>query len=342
VVNMDPAKKLKSLIAKLETKKKRVDPDARKTRKEKVIQHINEVLVQTQVEWIENRVATSGVRPASMYARLGDDEKLREEMKKPGFVLNERDIATGKNVLMEAISSGHYHLVRMLLYEFHAKPNLCSILGNLSPLHMAIDKGYRQIASILITRGADVNAIDSRGCTPMHYVTKISLARLLHRYPVDCCVRSKEKLRPSEHYQKYCAPEEFNVDLAAYLADKEAAQDIRAFRKLTVAGERKEKERELERERRENDSDEEFEKPMSAPAAVENEKQTTARKFVPKYKSFHKPSTAPGMKMLPGGANTKHEYQSACNKPHKMRLDLGSIHVIVLYMLKVNISTQTI
>jgi ankyrin repeat protein len=301
---MDPAKKLKALIKKLETKKKRIDPNAHKTRGEQVIAKINEVLVRTQVEYVERRVALSGVSAATVYARLGDDVKLRDEIQKPSFSINERDVVTGKNILMEAIAGGHYHVVRMLLYEFHAKPNVCSLLGSISPLHVAVEKGYRQIASILLTRGADVNALDSRGCTPMHYVSKISLARLLHRFPVDCCVRSREKLRPSEHYRKYCLVEEFDINLEQYLADKEAAHDIASLRKLTIAGEKKEREREREKERRDNDSDEEFEAPLrtSMPQSEVGDDRKISLRRVPNYKTWKKPSTSPGMQPGATGA----------------------------------------
>lgn len=60
--------------------------------------------------------------------------------------------------------SGHFHLVRMLINEYEADIHVPSLLAKQTPLHLAVGKGLRQIASILLTHGADLHATDSKGC----------------------------------------------------------------------------------------------------------------------------------------------------------------------------------
>lgn len=38
-----------------------------------------------------------------------------------------------------------------------------------TPLHFAADRGHADIAGVLIAAGADVNAADEDGATPLHY-----------------------------------------------------------------------------------------------------------------------------------------------------------------------------
>ena len=67
-------------------------------------------------------------------------------------------------VLYCIVISGHFHLVRMLINEYEADIHVPSLLAKQTPLHLAVGKGLRQIASILLTHGADLHATDSKGC----------------------------------------------------------------------------------------------------------------------------------------------------------------------------------
>lgn len=90
---------------------------------------------------------------------------------------------------------------------------------------MIVCEGYRQIASLLITHGADVNATDKRGCTPLHYVQKISLAKLLFKQNLNPCIQSTEGLLPSEHYKKYCPVELYEKELELFISEREELRD---------------------------------------------------------------------------------------------------------------------
>ena len=81
------------------------------------------------------------------------------------------------NFRCTSIYVGHFHLVRMLINEYGADIHVPTLLARQSPLHLAVGKGLRQIASILLTHGADLHARDSKGCwygLPPRYASLIA------------------------------------------------------------------------------------------------------------------------------------------------------------------------
>jgi hypothetical protein len=57
-----------------------------------------------------------------------------------------------------------------------------------------VEKGYRQMASMLITFGADVNARDGRGNTPLHCCNTRACCKLLMKYDIDATIKNNEHL----------------------------------------------------------------------------------------------------------------------------------------------------
>ena len=54
-----------------------------------------------------------------------------------------------------------------------------------TPLHIAVERGYKDIAELLIKHGADVNAKDRYGETPLHYAARVGrrdIAELLIKH----------------------------------------------------------------------------------------------------------------------------------------------------------------
>lgn len=184
------------------------------------MRQIERLFVQKQQLILEIRLKEKPIARAFMYAILGNEYKLKQELEF-GHDVDERDMTSGRTVLLEAVAAGHFHIVRMLLNNY--KPNLQvpTFLGQTSPLHMAVEKGYRQITSILLTCGADYDALDKRGCTPLHGVKKLSLLKLLFKTRIDACIRSKEGLTPYFHYLKYVPKEEQIPDIIAMMAERE-------------------------------------------------------------------------------------------------------------------------
>ena len=136
---------------------------------------------------------------ASKYAIVGDEFRLRQELLR-GHPVNEVDSRSGRTLLLEAVAAGYLHLVRMLIYDFHADLSCVTSLGKATALHIAVDGNFRQIASMLITHGANLNARDMFGRTPLHMVKSLSMLKLLLKYPVDVIAKTNKGLTPLGHY----------------------------------------------------------------------------------------------------------------------------------------------
>jgi ankyrin repeat protein len=76
------------------------------------------------------------------------------------------EIVPSQFSLDEAVRLNDIVLVKALI-DAGADVNAIDELGE-TPLHVAVVRGYREVASLLIEKGADVNAGDVRGLTPVH------------------------------------------------------------------------------------------------------------------------------------------------------------------------------
>lgn len=165
--------------------------------------------------------------PAKM-AIIGDEYNLREELKK-GFPINSRDSTTGRALLHEAACCGHLHIVRMLCREFNANTRVTTVLGQTSPLHLAVRNNYRQISVILLEHNANVNQRDGQNCTPLHYVQSKTLLKLLLQKGADPCVKSKTGLKPREYYIVNVPLEQQDVNIIQKLLHCEEAVAKKKF-----------------------------------------------------------------------------------------------------------------
>jgi ankyrin repeat protein len=71
--------------------------------------------------------------------------------------------------------------------------------NGLTSLHHAAASGYKDVAELLITKGADVNAKDKIGYTPLHYSASFGhkdVAELLITKGVDVNAKAKNGLTP--------------------------------------------------------------------------------------------------------------------------------------------------
>jgi hypothetical protein len=80
--------------------------------------------------------------------------------------LGKNNYASDSTLLHWAAKKGYKDVAELLIAK-GADVNAKNKNGS-TPLHMAVEKGYKDVAELLIAKGADVNAKDEYGSTPLH------------------------------------------------------------------------------------------------------------------------------------------------------------------------------
>ena len=168
-------------------------------------------------KYAENRRKISSSSALHKYAMIGDPfnvkfELLNHTSSSSRKFVDSIDKITGRTALMEATANGHLHIVKLLCTDFHADVNKVSLLGKTTSLHIAVELGFRDIATFLILNNADINIKDKRGCRPIHLVNSINMAKLLQKFGADPCVRTLSGMRPSEYYEAKCVDTEASTN----------------------------------------------------------------------------------------------------------------------------------
>ncbi|GLE00488.1 hypothetical protein PINS_up009245 [Pythium insidiosum] len=118
-----------------------------------------------------------------LLARDGDARALEERLEKePTRSINARNPTTGRSLLHEASAEGQREVVKLLLSYPETNLSLKTMLGGSTALHLAVTNNHRPIVFQLLSNGADARARDKFGCTPMHYVSSRTVARVLVEY----------------------------------------------------------------------------------------------------------------------------------------------------------------
>eukprot|EP01031_Cornospumella_fuschlensis_P026232 gene26232-31690_t len=200
-----------------------------KSREDFMRERIAHLFDVRRARMLAQRLKDMPLSQAMKDTRKGEEHFLVLELRK-GFNPNLRDSGNGRTLLHEASASGHYHIVRMLLMEYDIDVNAVTVLGSLTALHLAVEKGYRRIVSMLLGHGADINATDDQGCIPIHMVNKVSIAKVLLKYKVNLLHRNKRGQTPLEHYLYITPGREQDKDLVELLKQQEDIAMIESCR----------------------------------------------------------------------------------------------------------------
>lgn len=110
--------------------------------------------------------------------------KYLERFLREGFDVNSKD-SGGRTPLYFAVAGGHRAAVEFLLAR-GADPNIQTQNANLTnPIHVALVDGRLDIAEMLVSAGANVNALTSQGISPAQVVMRYEAGGLPPRKAME-------------------------------------------------------------------------------------------------------------------------------------------------------------
>ena len=98
-------------------------------------------------------------------AKDGNIEVVKQHLA-AGADVELKCVNCGDTILGHAVSGGHIEIVELLVSK-GADLNAKDMIG-MTPLHYVASGGHKEIVELLIANGADVNAKDEYGLTPLH------------------------------------------------------------------------------------------------------------------------------------------------------------------------------
>ena len=94
----------------------------------------------------------------------------------------------------EAAKTGNIEAIKQHL-DAGADVNAMNKYG-WTPLFYAVQVDYKEVAELLITKGADLNAKDVKGKTPLHYPSTKEIAELLIAKGADVNAKDEDGYTP--------------------------------------------------------------------------------------------------------------------------------------------------
>lgn len=145
--------------------------------------------------------------------------------------INKRNLldCTGRNLLHNSVLNHDIKTLDYLLQEPSLEINKKTLFGEETALHLALHISNRDIAFKLLFHGADVNAKNKYGRTPLHLCTELSLAKLLVSFGAITTLRCKDNLKPIDVVELK-QKEDDSIKLADYLRSVEDSVNQKQFR----------------------------------------------------------------------------------------------------------------
>ena len=234
VLSVSQVKRLKRMITQ-KSSAEFVRSDQAKN--EQRMERAREEIHRRVLHQLDERLRKMSVSEAMLQTVLGDEYLVRLELDLRLHPIDERSSATGHTLLSEAASRGYVPIVRMLLKDFGADPNIPTLLGASSPLHLAVIGSHRQIAAMLIIHGADLEAEDRYGNCPFHFVSNIKVLRLLLKHGANILKKNKAGLTPLQYYLQHTNPDRgelSEVGIELQLRERERREQMRSSKILAI------------------------------------------------------------------------------------------------------------
>ena len=160
------------------------------------------------------------------------DQGLYQEWEKGEFDVNHGFYIPeyGKlTLLIIAALNGHANIVEVLL-EKGANVNAVDSEG-WTPLHFAAQNGHASVVEVLLEKGANVNAVNSKGCTPLH-----SAVWGGHESVVKVLIQAGANVNAVDKYGRTPLDYAKSQDVVKVLLNEGGGSFLKASRKGKIAG----------------------------------------------------------------------------------------------------------
>ena len=102
--------------------------------------------------------------------------------------LKNKDGITALMAACKYNSANHNTIVETLLKRF-ADPNVCDFKQRSTPLHLVVGHGNRHLVNCLLHNGANVNAVDKDGVTPIFLAAELGFSNIVSNLLAKRCER---------------------------------------------------------------------------------------------------------------------------------------------------------
>jgi hypothetical protein len=138
------------------------------------------------------------------------------------------DVSLDPTALFKAARMGRMELLRRMVARAAAQPGSTLDMSwhnpkrmDATPLHAAVDRGHADAVEVLVGAGADVDAINKFGATPMHEAAasgRVAIGKLLLKLGASLAVADSE----FQYYPLDVAHVQGHADFAAWLESEHA------------------------------------------------------------------------------------------------------------------------